>query len=80
VPTIDRIGPYRIFFCSHDLPEPPHVHVVRDRTLAKFWLDPVGLASSEGFSAQELNTVRRLVTQRATEYQEQWNEFFRHSK
>ena len=27
MPTIAKIGPYRIYFVSHDIAEPPHVHV-----------------------------------------------------
>lgn len=45
--------------------------------LARFWLNPVSLAASERFGARELNTIRRLVGQRAGSYQERWHEFFR---
>ena len=38
------VGPYRIYFYSHQPNEPPHVHVDRDDLSAKFWLDPVALA------------------------------------
>jgi hypothetical protein len=41
--------------------EPIHVHVQRDRALAKFWPRPVALASSTGFPAHELSSVRRPV-------------------
>ena len=44
MPTIARIGPYRFFFYGNEGSEPPHVHVQRERMLAKFWLDPVSLA------------------------------------
>src|SRR6266571_6095600 len=37
MPTVLRRGPYRIYFVSHDLNEPPHVHVDRDDQSAKFW-------------------------------------------
>ena len=46
MPTVGRVGPYRFFFYSDERGEPRHVHVQRDRSLAKFWLDPVALASS----------------------------------
>jgi hypothetical protein len=39
-----RSGPYRLYFYSHELNEPPHVHVDRDDQSAKVWLRPVGLA------------------------------------
>ena len=55
-------GPYRFFFYSFDCAEPMHVHVERDRGVCKFWLTPVSLASNQGFSAHELNRVRKLVS------------------
>lgn len=54
MPTVLRSGPYRIYFVSHDLNEPPHVHVDRDDQSAKFWLAPVALARNLGFNAVEL--------------------------
>src|SRR5262245_28222245 len=55
MPTVLRSGPYRFFFYSGDGNEPPHVHVERDDCEAKFWLDPVRLAHSHGFSRKEIN-------------------------
>lgn len=48
-PTILQSGPYRLFFFSSDRAEPPHVHVMRETKLAKFWLGPVRLATTVGF-------------------------------
>lgn len=62
MPTILRIGPYRVYFYSHEPNEPPHVHVDRDKASSKVWLDPVALASSLGFSARELREIERLVS------------------
>jgi hypothetical protein len=39
-----RRGPYRLLFFSSDRGEPVHVHAVRDRRAAKFWLEPVRFA------------------------------------
>lgn len=39
MPTVMRIGPYRLFFYSADGGEPPHIHVERDDRIAKLWLD-----------------------------------------
>jgi hypothetical protein len=76
MPTVMMIGPYRFFFYAGDGGEPPHVHVERDRGEAKFWLDPVRLARSAGFSRQELHRIRELVEQHRAELLESWNEFF----
>ena len=77
VPTIYRDGPYRFFFFSNEGLEPAHVHIQRDRSLAKFWLQPVALASSVGFSSRELRRLRDLVAEHRDDLEEAWNEFFR---
>ncbi len=76
MPVILRIGPYRFFFYSNERGEPQHVHVQKERALAKFWLQPVSLASSSGFNAQELNRLLVHVRQHAGVFMEAWNEFF----
>ncbi len=78
MPTIRRIGPYRVYFYSHDMNEPPHVHVDRDDQSAKFWLRPVALARNLGFSARELLAIERIVAQHEGEFLEAWNDYFRH--
>jgi len=61
MPTVLRGGPYRFFFYAGDGNEPPHVHVERDAGEAKFWLDPLRLERSYGFSRKEINEIRTLV-------------------
>ncbi|WP_428355130.1 DUF4160 domain-containing protein [Methyloprofundus sp.] len=41
---------FRFFFYSNENGEPAHIHIQRERMLAKFWLKPVALASSTRFS------------------------------
>ena len=76
MPTIKRIGPYRFFFVSLDYGEPPHIHVQRERMVAKFWLDPVALQRAGGFKAKELNKIAKLVQEHQDEFLERWYEFF----
>lgn len=45
MPTVAQIGPYRFFFYSNEGDESPHVHAKREAKVARFWLDPVGLAA-----------------------------------
>ena len=71
-----RIGPYRVYYYSHDRGEPPHVHVDRDDSTAKFWLAPVTLAYNIGFRAKELRDIRRLVSEHSAEFLEIWNDKF----
>lgn len=56
-------GPYWFFFYSFDCNEPMHVHVRRERQQAKFCLAPVTLAWNHGFSARELNDIRRPIVE-----------------
>jgi hypothetical protein len=61
MPTALQVGPYSFIFFSSDRGEPAHIHVKRDRQLAKFWLSPVALAKNRGFKDHELNEISRLV-------------------
>ena len=76
MPTVLSVGPYRFFFYSGDLREPAHVHVERDDNVAKFWLDPVRLQTSEGFNAAELRRIQRIVEGNRNTLIEAWNEYF----
>ena len=73
MPTVLRSGPYRVYFYSHDLREPSHVHVDRDDQSAKFWLNPVRLARNLGFSPHELRRVQRLLEDHQEKLLEAWN-------
>lgn len=76
MPTVLRIGPYRLFFVSLDYNEPPHIHVKREDKVAKFWLDPVSLQKAGGFSSTELSRIARLVNENRVKLLESWDEFF----
>jgi hypothetical protein len=76
MPTVLLSGPYRVFFVSQDSPEPPHVHVQRDKMVAKFWLDPVSLQKAGGFRSHELNRIGKLVQQNRVFLLERWHEYF----
>ncbi|HLH21355.1 MAG TPA: DUF4160 domain-containing protein [Chloroflexota bacterium] len=76
VPTIARVGPYRLFFYAGDRDEPPHVHVERDDALAKLWLDPVRLQHAAGFRAAELRQIQRLVAEQQAALLEAWHDYF----
>ena len=67
-------GPYRVFFTSFDCTEPPHVHIERESKTCKFWLEPLGLAHNHGFTARELNIIRRLILTHLTAILETWYE------
>lgn len=75
MPTVRGItGPYRFFFFSFDCNEPRHVHVRRDKAVCKFWLDPVSLASNNGFKQRELNRISAIITDNLDVIREAWDE------
>ena len=76
MPTVLRVGPYRFFFYAGDGHEPAHVHVERNASVAKFWIDPVRLARSRGFQRAELREIARLVNEHAQELLEAWDDYF----
>jgi hypothetical protein len=73
MPTVFREGPYRVYFVSHDLREPPHVHMDRDDASAKVWLDPVQVARSICFSPVELRRIVAMVSRNADRLLEAWH-------
>ena len=74
--TILRIGPYRFFFYAGDRNEPQHIHVERDDNVAKFWLIPIRLQSSGGFTRREINRIHQLIEQHHAQFVEDWHEYF----
>jgi len=52
------------------------VHVEREDKVAKFWLDPIRLEDSAGFSRQEIGRIQKLVIAHHDRLREAWNEYF----
>ena len=76
MPTVFRDGPFRFFFYSNEGTEAPHVHVQEGKKLAKFWLNPVSMAASRHFQADELSRLERLMMGQRQQLLEAWNGFF----
>jgi hypothetical protein len=76
MPTVLRIGPHRFFFYAGDRDEPAHVHIERDNCEAKFWLDPIRLERSRGFTSKEINRIEKLIIDNQQNLLGSWNEFF----
>jgi hypothetical protein len=75
-PTVLQSGPYRFFFFASDRLEPPHIHVKRDKKLAKFWLAPVREAYNYGFSPRELNRIIAIARDNEPALLKAWHEYF----
>lgn len=77
MPTLLRSGPYRFFVYASDRDEPRHVHVEREDKVAKFWLDPIRLQRSGGFSRREIRRVDELLRANQERLIGAWNDYFR---
>jgi hypothetical protein len=76
VPTIMRIGAFRLYFYSHEPNEPPHIHVDRDSATIKIWLEPIEVAKSQGFKAHEISGIVAMVDEHRLALLEAWHEYF----
>jgi len=76
MPTVLCHKGFRFFFYSHESDEPPHVHVEHSDNVAKYWLEPVQLASSHGFRSHELKRLRALVLEHRVLFEEAWHAHF----
>ena len=76
MPTFLRFKGYRFFVYSNEGTEPRHVHVEKAEALAKFWLEPIELHESDGFSAGQLREVRGVIRRKRAYLIEKWNEYF----
>ena len=52
------------------------MHVERDTSKAKFWLEPVFLQSSSGFSRADLRDIQQLIVQNRTLLLQHWHDYF----
>jgi hypothetical protein len=77
MPTVLRVGHYRFFFYSGDRDEPTHVHIERNYKIAKFWLEPIRLDSSGGFSRRvDLSAILKIIEENHDKILEAWNAYF----
>lgn len=76
MPTIVRENGFRLFFYADEGTEPPHIHVEYQGPTAKFWINPVRLASNEGLSGKNLSKAATLVRKHEKLIKEKWREFF----
>lgn len=76
MPTVKIIGRFQFHFYSADRTEPPHIHVRAPDGDAKFWLQPIALEYTYGFSAKDVSRLTRLVYEHQELFLEAWHEYF----
>jgi len=76
--AIDDIEGYKFSFYSNEGNEPPHIHVKKAGSEAKFWLTPhVELEVYYNFKVQELRKAKKLVIENQNLLINKWYERFK---
>lgn len=76
MPTVFQSGPYDFIFFSSDRGEPVHIHVKRDRQIAKFWLSPIRVEKNRGFRDHEINKIIGIIEENQETLVEAWHDYF----
>lgn len=76
MPTVLRKDGFRFFFFSNERVEPPHIHIELGEGYAKFWLEPIVLSYSVGFTSRQLSKLRNLVEENQELFKESWHDHF----
>ena len=79
MPLVFRHNGFRFHFFSNegDPREPVHVHVTKDGSDAKFWVQPeVNVAYNHGFPARILSELSAIIETRCNEIEEAWYDHF----
>lgn len=74
MPTVLRTKGYRFFFYINDH-TPPHIHVEKERSTAKFDLMNAELIKSRRFNAENIAEIRKLVVENIELFKSKWNEY-----
>jgi len=76
MPVLLRRKGYRFFFYSGESGEPPHVHVSKDRNVAKFWIESITVVRNSHFTPLELREIARIISEYRLDFLRRWNEHF----
>lgn len=76
MPTVLRVGRYRFFFYSNEGYEPEHIHVEAGGDEAKYWLKPIRLQHTYGFSERDLRVIEQIITDHKAELVRAWDGYF----
>ena len=68
-------GEYRFSFYINDH-HPPHIHVEKERSTAKFLIKNAELVKSKRFNASELNEIRKIILENIELFKIKWDERF----
>ncbi|MGH8182195.1 MAG: DUF4160 domain-containing protein [Rhodanobacteraceae bacterium] len=79
MPVVFRHRGYRFYFYSNEGSprEPMHVHVGKDDSEAKIWIEPsIAVAYNDGFNARTLRELLKIVEQNRLRIARVWHDYF----
>ncbi|MFK3689658.1 DUF4160 domain-containing protein [Agrobacterium tumefaciens] len=76
MPTLLIWHGYKFRFYASDGPEPPHIHIIKDKCSAKVWLLSMEMAYNHGYNSREVAEFLSKVDENRDGWMEKWNEFF----
>ena len=74
MPTVLRWRGYRFHFFCNEGNEPPHIHISKDDSEAKYLLEDCALAFNFGFKHNEIRQLERMVEDTQEFFLEKWYE------
>jgi len=76
MPTVLLVNGFRFYFYSNENNEPIHIHVEKAEGNAKFWLEPIKVEYSYGFSVKERKTIMAIIVEHKIDLINSWHEYF----
>ncbi len=75
MPTVIIEG-FKFRFYTTDRNEPRHFHVLRDRKVAKIWLESFTVERNNGYREAEISKIVRLTRENQARLREAWDDYF----
>jgi Domain of unknown function (DUF4160) len=76
MPTLLIWRGHKFRFYASDMPEPPHVHIVKDSKSAKVWLRSMEIEYIQGYNEREMRELMAVVAENRDAWIGAWNDFF----
>jgi Domain of unknown function (DUF4160) len=76
MPTLLIWRGHKFRFYASDMPEPPHVHIVKDGKSAKVWLRSLEIEYLQGYNEREMRELIAVIAENREAWIGAWNDFF----
>jgi Domain of unknown function (DUF4160) len=76
MPTLLIWRGHKFRFYASDMPEPPHVHIVKDGKSAKVWLRSLEIEYLRGYNEREMRELIAVIAENREAWIGAWNDFF----